>query len=53
MSHVGEDRKMTIVREMTKMFEEIADGTVSEVRTYFTTHADKVRGEFVVIIHPR
>lgn len=53
MSHVGEDRKMTIVREMTKMFEEIADGTVSEVRTYFTTHTDKVRGEFVVIIHPR
>lgn len=53
ISHVGEDRKMTIVREMTKMFEEIADGTVEEVRTYFTTHADKVRGEFVVIIHPR
>lgn len=53
ISHVGEDRKMTIVREMTKMFEEIADGTVAEVRTYFTTHADKVRGEFVVIIHPR
>ncbi len=53
ISHVGEDRKMTIVREMTKMFEEIADGTVSEVQTYFTTHTDKVRGEFVVIIHPR
>jgi len=53
MSHVGEDRKMTIVREMTKMFEEIADGTVSEVQTYFTTHTDKVRGEFVVIIHPK
>lgn len=53
ISHAGEDRKMTIVREMTKMFEEIADGTVSEVRTYFTTHTDKVRGEFVVIIHPR
>lgn len=53
MSHVGEDRKMTIVREMTKMFEEIADGTVSEVQTYFTTHVDTVRGEFVVIIHPK
>ncbi len=53
MSHVGSDRKITIVREMTKMFEEIADGTVSEVQAYFTTHTEKVRGEFVVIIHPK
>lgn len=43
-------RKVTICRELTKVFEEIVQGTAKEVKNYFEEHPDKVRGEFVVII---
>jgi 16S rRNA (cytidine1402-2'-O)-methyltransferase len=43
-------KKVAICRELTKIFEEVVSGTPAEVKTYFETHADKVRGEFVVIV---
>ena len=43
-------RKVTVCRELTKVFEEIVAGTASEVKKYFEAHPDKVRGEFVVIV---
>ena len=43
-------RKVTVCRELTKVFEEIIAGTASDVKKYFETHSDKVRGEFVVIV---
>jgi 16S rRNA (cytidine1402-2'-O)-methyltransferase len=43
-------KKVVICRELTKIFEEVVSGTPEEVKTYFETHADKVRGEFVVIV---
>lgn len=42
--------KITIARELTKMFEEVVTGTPEEVLQYFTDHPDHVRGEFVVIV---
>ncbi|PJE73867.1 MAG: 16S rRNA (cytidine(1402)-2'-O)-methyltransferase [Candidatus Taylorbacteria bacterium CG10_big_fil_rev_8_21_14_0_10_41_48] len=45
-----ENKKVTILRELTKIFEERVSGTPAEVLTYFTEHTDKVRGEFVVIV---
>ena len=36
-------------RELTKKFEEIVRGTVSEVLTHFETHPDTVKGEFVIV----
>jgi 16S rRNA (cytidine1402-2'-O)-methyltransferase len=44
------DKKVTILRELTKIFEERVSGTPAEVIAYFTEHKDKVRGEFVVIV---
>ena len=41
---------VTICRELTKVFEEVVQGTAKEVRDYFEEHADKVKGEFVVIV---
>lgn len=46
----GIEKKVVICRELTKIFEEVVSGTPTEVKAYFETHADKVRGEFVVIV---
>lgn len=50
VKHLGEDRKVVIARELTKIFEETVAGSASEVLTYFKQNPDKVRGEFVVIV---
>jgi 16S rRNA (cytidine1402-2'-O)-methyltransferase len=42
--------RVTICRELTKIFEEVVQGTSKEAKNYFEEHADKVRGEFVVIV---
>jgi len=44
-------KKVTIARELTKVFEQIISGTASELLKYFEANRDKVRGEFVVIAH--
>ena len=44
------DKKVTIARELTKVFEQIIFGTPTEVLKYFTDNSLKVRGEFVVIV---
>lgn len=43
-------KKVTVCRELTKIFEEVVQGTAKEVRDYFEEHPDKVRGEFVVMV---
>ncbi len=43
-------KKVTVCRELTKVFEEVVSGSPEEVLAYFTKHTDKVRGEFVVIV---
>jgi 16S rRNA (cytidine1402-2'-O)-methyltransferase len=50
IEHIGIQKKITICRELTKIFEEVVIGTASEVKQYFVTHTDKVKGEFVVIV---
>ena len=44
------EKKVTVCRELTKIFEEIVAGSPVEVKEYFEKNADKVRGEFVVIV---
>ncbi len=44
------NRTITVARELTKMHEEVVQGTPEEVWQYFTSHPDKVRGEFVVLV---
>ncbi|MFA6295361.1 MAG: 16S rRNA (cytidine(1402)-2'-O)-methyltransferase [Candidatus Paceibacterota bacterium] len=43
-------KKITVCRELTKVFEEVVSGSADEVKDYFDKHKDKVRGEFVVIV---
>ncbi len=45
-----EKRKVTIARELTKIYEECISGTASELILHFKTHPDTVRGEFVVVV---
>ncbi len=42
--------QVTIGRELTKMHEEVVQGSPGEVLQYFTDYPDHVRGEFVVIV---
>jgi 16S rRNA (cytidine1402-2'-O)-methyltransferase len=44
------DKKITIARELTKIYEQIISGTPEVVKKYFIDNPDKVRGEFVVIV---
>ena len=43
-------KKVVIMREITKIFEQCVSGTPEEVSAYFAAHQDKVRGEFVIIV---
>jgi 16S rRNA (cytidine1402-2'-O)-methyltransferase len=44
------EKKVTIARELTKVFEQVIAGIPAEVEKYFTENRDKVRGEFVVLV---
>lgn len=46
--HFGEDRKVSVSRELTKIYEETVRGTLTEVAEYFETHT--VKGEFVIVV---
>lgn len=43
-------KKVTVCRELTKIFEEVVSGSPQEVLANFQNHQDTVRGEFVVIV---
>ena len=45
---IGEDRQVSVSREITKKFEETVRGTVSEVLTHFENKDSK--GEFVIVL---
>jgi len=45
------NKQVILGRELTKMFEEIVRGSVSEVLEYFQKNADKIKGEFIIITH--
>lgn len=45
----GEDRQVSVSRELTKMFEETVRGTLTEVIEYYKTNVTK--GEIVIVLH--
>lgn len=45
---LGPERKVAVVREITKIFEETIRGTLEEVRTIFQDK--EIKGEFVVVL---
>ena len=51
MKHLLEglgDRPAVVARELTKLYEEIKRGTLSDLLTYFTKHPPK--GECVILV---
>ncbi len=46
--HFGEDRAISISREISKKFEETIRGSINEVRSHFETHT--VKGELVLVV---
>ena len=48
ISYFGADRKVSVSRELTKLFEETVRGTATEVLAHFTKKPPK--GEIVVIV---
>lgn len=50
IKHFGPDRRAAVARELTKKFEEIERGTLTEVRAYFDAY-ENLRGECAIIVH--
>ncbi len=48
IQYFGEERTVSVSRELTKMYEETVRGTLQEVKTYFTDNI--VKGEFVICL---
>lgn len=46
--YFGEDRPVSVSRELTKLYEETVRGTVADLIAYFTSKAPK--GEFVIVV---
>ncbi|MBN2663155.1 MAG: 16S rRNA (cytidine(1402)-2'-O)-methyltransferase [Bacteroidales bacterium] len=47
-THFGTDRRISLSRELTKIYEENYRGTITQAKTYFETK--KIKGEFVIIL---
>lgn len=45
-----ETAKVTVARELTKLHEELIQGSSTEVEAYFRANPDHIRGEFVVLV---
>lgn len=48
MEFFGEERKACVCRELSKMYEEVNRGTVTELQKYYTAHPPK--GEIVIVV---
>lgn len=47
------DRPVTIARELTKQFEDVATLTCARFSSWLQEDAQRTRGEFVVVLHPQ
>jgi 16S rRNA (cytidine1402-2'-O)-methyltransferase len=46
------ERKVTVGRELTKQFEEIATVQAQDLAGWFAADANRLRGEFALVLHP-
>ena len=51
LSSLGQ-RKLTVARELTKQFEEIATLAAADFVSWLSTDSNRSRGEFVLVLHP-
>ena len=50
LASLAPDKRVIVGRELTKMFEEIVRGSVSEVLEHYQKNPRKVKGEFAVLV---
>ncbi|RYD77077.1 MAG: 16S rRNA (cytidine(1402)-2'-O)-methyltransferase [Sphingobacteriales bacterium] len=48
VKYFGENRKASVSRELTKIYEETVNGTLAEIVAYYKTHT--IKGEFVLVV---
>lgn len=48
--NLTDNRKVVVLRELTKMHEEVVSGSAVEVLEYFKSNPEHVRGEFIIIV---
>ncbi|MGZ5242979.1 MAG: 16S rRNA (cytidine(1402)-2'-O)-methyltransferase [Bacteroidia bacterium] len=48
VKYFGENRKASVSRELTKIYEETVNGTLAEIIEYYKTHT--IKGEFVLVV---
>lgn len=53
VSSINPLRKISVAREITKIYEEVIEGTPQDVLNFFESNSEKERGEFVVILWPQ
>lgn len=53
LGELSPDRQLVIGRELTKMYETIYRGTVSELHAHFVEYPQEIKGEFVVFVEGR
>ena len=46
------ERPVTVARELTKQFEEIATVSASDLTSWLAQQPNRLRGEFVLVVHP-
>jgi 16S rRNA (cytidine1402-2'-O)-methyltransferase len=46
------ERPVTVARELTKQFEEIATVSASDLAAWLAEQPNRLRGEFVLVVHP-
>nr|WP_295767932.1 16S rRNA (cytidine(1402)-2'-O)-methyltransferase [Rhodoferax sp.] len=47
-----DNRAVTVGRELTKQFEEVATVSAKDLPNWFATDANRLRGEFAIVLHP-
>src|SRR3546814_20944224 len=47
----GADRAGVVARELTKLFEQVLDGTLAELHARVVADANQRKGEFVLLVH--
>ncbi len=48
--YLGSDRQASVARELTKIFEENIRGSLLEIIAHYTTHAQTIKGEIVIVV---
>jgi 16S rRNA (cytidine1402-2'-O)-methyltransferase len=51
LAELAPDKKLVLGRELTKIFEEVVRGSVSEVKAYLEGKTGKMKGEFTIIVY--